>query len=252
MLRNVSAFPLCNATDIFWNKYCVSRGSCATAMILFPNSVTNSIDKSFHEPSVSIAIEVKWWDLESSAYLAVLLDDGQSATADALVGVSSTYDWRTCWRLMSKASVYCDTALFSSLSKWYCLIERGIIMWRGVLFLLESPCRHVLSTIDHCTANTEVWLTCCTSKAVANGYADRFICQYQIHCYNRWRMEPITRAWSSHRSQSGPVCRCVGVIIQKSLKDRCSDRRIPSFLYVLWRFYWKCSVCPRHSNTLFL
>ena len=52
----------------------------------------NSMAKSFHEPPVSIAIGVKWWVLESSVYLAVLLQAARSAAAAHLVAVLSTYE----------------------------------------------------------------------------------------------------------------------------------------------------------------
>ena len=63
MFWNATTFPLCNAIDFLWNRYCVSRGCCVTAVILFPNLFMNSMAKSFHEPPVSIAIGVKWWVL---------------------------------------------------------------------------------------------------------------------------------------------------------------------------------------------
>ena len=52
----------------------------------------NSMVKSFHETPVSIEIGVKWWVLESSVYLAVLLEAARSAAAASLVAVLSTYE----------------------------------------------------------------------------------------------------------------------------------------------------------------
>ena len=53
----------------------------------------NSMAKSFHEPSFSIAIGMKWLVLESSVYLAVLLEAARSAAAASLVVVLSTYEF---------------------------------------------------------------------------------------------------------------------------------------------------------------
>ena len=52
----------------------------------------NSMAKLFHESPVSIAIGVKWWVLESSVYLAVLLEASRSAATASLVAVLSTYE----------------------------------------------------------------------------------------------------------------------------------------------------------------
>ena len=87
-----NCFPLCIDINILWKRYWVSLGSCVTAVILLPSSVTNSMARSFQEPPVSIATGVKWWVLASSMYLTVLLEAARLAAAIALVAMSPMYE----------------------------------------------------------------------------------------------------------------------------------------------------------------
>ena len=92
MFLNAIAFPLCNATDILWNRNMVSCCSLVTSVILLPTSDINSTAFSFHAPPVSIVIGANWWAFASSWYYAVLLSAARFAAADAVVAVSAMYE----------------------------------------------------------------------------------------------------------------------------------------------------------------
>ena len=151
--------------------------------------------QSFHEPSVCIEIGVKWV-LESSVYLAVLLEAARSAVGASLVGVSLTYEMEyVSATVISHASglpllqdmrVAPSGLLPSdregptgSFTDEYCYLFTDFQLL-SFLFSMAYESRLTLiaekSTqtrfVDHCSANPGVCLTCCTSKTVANSYAD--------------------------------------------------------------------------------
>ena len=92
MFLNAIAFPLCNATDIIWNRNMVSCCSLVISVILLPDSEINSTAFSFHAPPVSIAIGANWWVFASYWYFAVMLSAAWFAAADAVVAVSAMYE----------------------------------------------------------------------------------------------------------------------------------------------------------------
>ena len=73
MFRNAISFPLCRVMEILFNKYCVSRDSRVTCVILLSRSATSSAASLFHGPPVSMAIGTKWCVAVRQAYFVDLL-----------------------------------------------------------------------------------------------------------------------------------------------------------------------------------
>ena len=72
VFRNAISFPLCMVMKILWNRYCVSRGSRVTCVML-PRSATSYAASLFHGPPVSMANGTKWCVAVRQAYFVDLL-----------------------------------------------------------------------------------------------------------------------------------------------------------------------------------
>ena len=85
VFRNSISFPLCRVMEILWNRYCVSRGSRVTCVILLPRSATSYAASLFRGPPVSMAIGTTWCVAVRQAYFVDLL------TAAAFVAAAPAF-----------------------------------------------------------------------------------------------------------------------------------------------------------------
>ena len=92
VFRNAISFSLCRVMEILWNRYCVSRGSRVTCVILLPRSATSSAASLFHGPSVSMAIGTKWCVAVRQAYFVDFFTAAFVAAAPAFSAVSAMRD----------------------------------------------------------------------------------------------------------------------------------------------------------------
>ena len=92
VIRNAISSPLCRVMEILWNRYCVSRGSRVTCVILLPRSAKSSAASLFHDPPVSMAIGTKWCVVILQAYFVDLLTAVFVAAAPAFSAVSAMWD----------------------------------------------------------------------------------------------------------------------------------------------------------------
>ena len=92
VFRNAISFNLCRVMEIIWNRYCVSKGSRVTCVILLPRAATSSAASLFHSPFVSMAIGTKWCVAVRQAYLVDLFIAAFVAAASAFSAVSAKWD----------------------------------------------------------------------------------------------------------------------------------------------------------------
>ena len=92
VFRNAISFPLCRVMEILWDRYCVSRGSRVTCVILLTRSAPSSAASLFHGPPVSMAIGTKWCVAVRQADVVDLLTAAFAAAAPAFSAVYAIWD----------------------------------------------------------------------------------------------------------------------------------------------------------------
>jgi len=133
-------FPLCRATDSFWNRKVVSLLSSVMTLVCLRISCTNSIACLFHVSAVSIASGEKTCVLSSPWYFAVLLSAACLAAAPCSAAVES--DWtqqkyQEQWRPKASISLWPKVLDFLWLDVchhfWGCMLVPSLLGFVGFI-----------------------------------------------------------------------------------------------------------------------